>query len=89
MPIPLRLALNSPPVALFGRRGRILICLSLAGISTVRVVAQGTVPAGTGPYAVAVNPETNKVYVANNNSGFADGCTLRSVYILPSQESPV
>jgi len=26
------------------------------------------VPAGTGPFAVAVNPVTNKIYVANSDS---------------------
>jgi YVTN family beta-propeller protein len=36
------------------------ICLS-AGIS-----AATTIPAGVGPWAVAVNPVTNKVYVANH-----------------------
>ncbi|MDQ3180763.1 MAG: YncE family protein, partial [Acidobacteriota bacterium] len=29
----------------------------------------GTVPAGSGPNAVAVNPVTNKIYVANSGSG--------------------
>ncbi len=27
-----------------------------------------TLPAGTAPWAVAVNPVTNKIYVANRNS---------------------
>ena len=31
--------------------------------------ATATVTAGTGPFAVAVNPVTNKIYVANYSSG--------------------
>ena len=40
--------------------------------------ATTTVAAGTNPYAVAVNPVTNKIYVANdgsNNVTVIDGAT--------------
>ena len=40
--------------------------------------ATSTVPAGDGPTAVAVNPVTNKMYVANHGSGnvtVIDGAT--------------
>src|ERR1700746_3870449 len=41
-------------------------------------VAVTTVPVGTTPYAVAVNPVTNRIYVANqgsNNVTVIDGAT--------------
>src|SRR5580704_8735427 len=82
MPIPLCLALNSPPVAPFRRWERGLmeafICLSLAMVTSAVAGAQGTIPVGSSPRAVAVNPATNKVYVANYDSGtltVIDGAT--------------
>ena len=55
-----------------------LICLSLAVITTVVAGAQGLFPVGSSPIAVAVNPVTNKVYVANYGSNTVtvfDGAT--------------
>ena len=38
--------------------------------ATLTVVA--TVPAGTAPHAIAVDPATNQIYVANNGNGTTD-----------------
>src|SRR6266568_4061391 len=53
--------------------------IALAMLLMVPVfVAGATVPVGTTPYAVAVNPVSNKIYVANsgsNNVTVIDGVT--------------
>jgi DNA-binding beta-propeller fold protein YncE len=51
-----------------------------------------TVPAGTNPWAVAVNPVTNKIYVANystNNVTVIDGATNATITVTdPAAISP-
>ena len=60
--------------------GMLTICLVVAasiGTASADWVTT-TVPAGSTPYAVATNPVTNKVYVANsgsNNVTVIDGAT--------------
>ncbi|UCG43859.1 MAG: hypothetical protein JSU73_04370, partial [candidate division WOR-3 bacterium] len=55
----------------------VLLPVLLAGTAMADWVT-GTVAAGDRPYAVAVNPVTNKVYVANREGGnvtVIDGAT--------------
>lgn len=59
--------------------GILAIASTLAGSPVARAqVVVATVPAGTSPFAVAVNPATNRIYVANinsNNVTVIDGAT--------------
>ncbi len=53
--------------------------------------ATTTVPAGTGPYSVAVNPVTNRIFVTNANSGnvtVIDGAT-NSTTTVPAGTNPL
>ncbi len=50
-----------------------------------------TLPAGTNPYAVAVNPVTNQIYVANNGGGSVtvmNGTTASVVATIPVGTGP-
>ena len=51
------------------RAAAAVVALSLSAIDPAAAqTTTATVPAGTNPSGVAVNPVTNKVYVANNGS---------------------
>lgn len=55
-----------------GRVTRAFVVLSLfvvAALMGPEVSTAVTVPVGQTPYGVAVNPETNKIYVANYSPG--------------------
>ncbi len=60
---------------------RLLLTLCCAGMGSLSAQAQNvttTVIVGHNPYSVAVNPVTNKIYVANdssNNVTVIDGAT--------------
>ena len=68
-------------------RQKLLAVFSFVGVVLVLLLAvqplqaqtvTTTISAGTSPYAVAVNPVTNKIYVANYNSNTVtviDGAT--------------
>jgi len=47
----------------------LVVCLTVAAIVGTASAdwVTATVPAGSEPWAVAVNPVTNKIYVANRN----------------------
>lgn len=65
-------------------------CLCAAGAGAQTKVA--TIGAGTEPLAVAVNPVTNKIYVANNSSNSVtviDGATNTVVAAVPVGNTPV
>lgn len=55
-----------------GRVGNIFLLSIIVCLSSLSLVpadaSAATVPAGTSPFAVAVNPATNKVYAANYDS---------------------
>ena len=60
--------------------GMLTVCLVVAAsVGTVWAdIVTTTVPAGNAPYAAAVNPVTNKVYVVNygsDNVTVVDGAT--------------
>jgi len=44
-----------------------LFCALMGSLSTHAQTVTATVMAGAGPFSVAVNPVTNKIYVANSN----------------------
>ena len=61
-----------------------LCFLTLGSISAVAQTLVTTVQTGDGPTAVAVNPNTNKIYVANQNSNnvtVIDGATNNTVTV--------
>ncbi len=66
---------------------RILLFAIALAVTSVTVAAQqviDTIPVGTGPFGTAVNPATNKIYVANlssNNVTVIDGTTLATTTI--------
>src|SRR5437899_36581 len=68
----------------------LLALVSFTGPVSAQTVTT-TVPAGTGPWAVAVNPVTNRIYVANydNNSvTVIDGAT-NSTTTVAAGEYPI
>ncbi len=57
--------------------------LSSASLAPAQTVT-ATIPVGTLPYSVAVNPVTNKIYVANDHSSnvtVIDGATNTTVSV--------
>ena len=69
------------------------LCLILAAVPAQGQAVIATVPAGNGPGAVAVNPVTNKIYVANgtsNNVTVIDGATNATTTVTdPNAVGPV
>jgi YVTN family beta-propeller protein len=65
----------------------VVIAISLAALAPVRANAQtaiATIAAGDTPFAIAVNPVTNKIYVANrqgNSLTVIDGATRATVTV--------
>ena len=62
----------------FGPMSIVLATLPLAPV----LVAAGAVPVGTTPFSLAVNPVTNKIYVANAGSNTVtviDGATNAAI----------
>ena len=54
-----------------------LVLMGAPGVSVAQTVVE-TVPVGTSPHGVGVNPTTNKIYVANrasNHVSVIDGAT--------------
>jgi YVTN family beta-propeller protein len=63
---------------------RVLISVTTLSLAPVLVFG-ATVPAGTAPYSVAVNPVTNKIYVANyssQNVTVIDGATNATTTVM-------
>src|SRR5262249_10243894 len=71
-----------------------LVALVLLFWSSALVVAQtvvATIPVGSQPFGVAVNPTTNRVYVANmssNNVSVIDAATNMVVATVPVSSTP-
>jgi len=60
-------------------------------IDTVMNAVTATIPVGTAPVGIAVSPDSNKVYVANNNSGtmlVIDAATNAVHVTIPVGSSP-
>jgi YVTN family beta-propeller protein len=72
--------------------GMLTVCLAVAAIiGTVSADwVTTTIATGTSPYAVAVNPVTNRVYIANQSSSnvtVIDGATNATTTV-PAGSSP-
>jgi YVTN family beta-propeller protein len=64
----------------------------LAFVNTNTNSVEGTVTVGQNPFGVAVTPDGNKIYVANQNSGnvsVIDGNARKVIFTIPVGNSPV
>ena len=79
-------ALGRKPMHMIRRFATVAVIFSFVLIVSPTIAQQviATIPAGQNPYAVAVNPQTNKIYVANNASNnvtVIDGATLQTATV--------